>query len=304
MTTVTTLPQAADAATPSLRSVPRATAASAAIVRRARRLVPMAASAALMSLLAMPAAQAQVQAPATSSSGGEASRAAGSPWALGIGVASRQMPYAGADRDTTAIPLVFYENSWFRLAGPNAEFKLLNYSLSPTQRLSGGLRVKYSSEGYEDNDSPRLAGMAERKGGFWGGAGLTWHNPVAQISADWTGDLSGHSKGQRVQLQVERRMPVGSFSLTPRLGAQWMDSKYVDYYYGVRASEATAARAAYSAKSATAIEAGLRVDYGFNRHHAVFVDLSVTGLPDEIKDSPIVDRSSVSRVAVGYLYRF
>ena len=224
--------------------------------------------------------------------------------ALGLGVVSRQLPYAGVERDNKAVPLLYFENRWLRVAGGNAELKLLHKTFTPTQTVSAGLRLKYEDEGYEAKDSTRLSGMEERKGGFWGGAAVAWRNPIAQLSAEWVADLSGNSKGQKLLLQVDRRIAWNGFSLTPRVQAQWLGKKYVDYYFGVRADEAGPDRMAYAGRSAMAIEAGLRMDYSVNSKHSVFLDLSATRLPDEIKLSPIVDRSSSSRVAAGYLYRF
>lgn len=266
--------------------------------RRSRALLPT--LTALTALLGAPAwAQEGSQSRLEPASPQSASR-----WGLGIGFASQQQPYAGADRKNTVLPLLYYENRWLRFAGAGAEIKLLNYSLAPQQELSGGLRLKYDGSGYEASDSPRLSGMQERKGGFWGGAGVTWRNPVADVSAEWVADLSGHSKGNKLQLQAERRFGFGRVGLTPRVQAQWLDKKYVDYYYGVRADEARADRAAYRGESAMAVEAGVRVDYALAAQHSVFLDLSATALPSKIKDSPLVDRSSLSRVAIGYLYRF
>jgi len=227
-----------------------------------------------------------------------------SRWALGLGVASRQLPYAGVERDNTAVPLLYFENRWVRVAGANAELKLLHKAFTPTQAMTAGLRLKYEDEGYEAKDSTHLSGMEERKGGFWGGVVATWRSPIAQFSAEWVADISGNSKGQKLQLQVDRRFAWSNFSLTPRVQAKWLDKKYVDYYFGVRASEATLGRAAYAGQSAMAVEAGLRMDYTVNSKHSVFLDLSATRLPDEIKLSPIVDRGNSSRVAVGYMYRF
>lgn len=225
-------------------------------------------------------------------------------WGLGLGVASRQLPYAEAKRKNNALPLIYFENRWARVAGGAAELKLGHYGFTATQDVSFGLRLKYDKDGYEAGDSPRLTGMADRKGGFWGGPAVTWRNPVVQLSTEWVADLSGHSKGHKLLLQAEHRFGWQSLSLTPRVQAQWLDSKYVDYYYGVRAEEALPDRAAYLGRSALAVEAGLRLDYALAPRHAVFLDLSATHLPGEIKASPIVGRSSTSRVAAGYLYRF
>ncbi|MFG6459204.1 MipA/OmpV family protein [Roseateles sp. BYS96W] len=254
----------------------------------------------LFVVAALAPAVSRAQAPdAAGAPGAEPSR-----FALGVGVASRQFAYAGRERKNQALPILLYENSWVRVAGLGAEFKLWRQPLGTGQALTGGLRIKYDNEGFEADDSPRLAGMAERKGGFWGGAAVSWRNPVAPLTLEWLADLSGHSKGSKLQLQAERRFGWGPLGLTPRVQLQWLDRKYVDYYFGVRASEATADRAAYDGASALAVEAGLRMDYALAFRHAVFLDLSRTQLPDEIKLSPIVDRKATSRVMAGYLYRF
>ncbi|WP_158218730.1 MipA/OmpV family protein [Roseateles aquatilis] len=225
-------------------------------------------------------------------------------WALGGAVAVRQRPFVGVERKTNVLPVLMYESRWFRVAGAGAELKLWRLDTSPKQTLDVGLRLGYDDEGYKASDSPRLGGMAKRKGSFWGGPAVTWETPWAHLSADWMTDLSGNSKGQKLQLGVEHRMRWGALGVTPRVRAQWSDRKVVDYYYGVRADEVRVDRAAYAGKSAFQVEAGLRVDYALAGRHGVFMDLGVTRLPSAVTDSPIVDRRSVSRAIVGYMYRF
>lgn len=240
-------------------------------------------------------AEAAAAAPSSSSS---------SQWGLGMGVGMSQLPYAGADNKNRALPLLYYENSWVRVLGGTADFKVGNWPLGAAGSVALDARLKYDDAGYKPGDSLALTGMDERKGGFWGGGALTWNHPVVRASAAWTADLSGHSKGQKLELQLDRRFGFGNFALTPRVQAQWADKKYVDYYYGVQAHEALPQRAQYTGKAATTLELGVRLDYRIQPRQTVFLDMSATTLPDEIKRSPIVGRSSASRVAVGYLYRF
>ena len=80
--------------------------------------------------------------------------------------------------------------------------------------------------------------------------------------------------------------------------------QYVDYYYGVRANEMTADRAYYQGESAVNIEVGARGGYMFKQKHFVFLDVSVTSLASEIKDSPLVDSSTENRLMLGYIYSF
>ncbi|HEY1397989.1 MipA/OmpV family protein [Roseateles sp.] len=228
-----------------------------------------------------------------------------SSWGLGIGAVSSQKAYTGYDRETKVLPMLSYENRWVKLSGLGLTGKLPSWTINPTQRVDFGLVAKLDLGGYEQDDAPILNGMAERKGGVWVGAKAEWKTDMFDLGGQWTADASGHSKGQKFELTLEKTWRLGGqWMLTPRLGANWVDKKYVDYYYGVRAEEARAGRAFYQGKSTTNAEVGLRTMYLFDRHHAMLLDLSVTGLGSGIKDSSLVDRSTENRVFVGYQYRF
>lgn len=251
---------------------------------------------ALAAALSAPLAAAAEETPA-----GEAS----SSWSLGIGAMSKQAPYTGIDRETTALPMIHFENRYVRIFGPGIGIKLPGFALSDSQQLNFSLVGKYDGSGYEADDAAILRGMAERKGGIWAGARAEWNNPLADVSAEWLADASGNSKGQRFSLGLERTWRWGQHvSITPRVGANWQDKKYIDYYYGVRESEARADRPAYLGKAGVNTEVGVRGIYRFDQRHSLFLDVEVTGLAKQIKDSPLVDRSTENRVFLGYLYRF
>jgi outer membrane protein len=222
-----------------------------------------------------------------------------SQWGLGLAVGTTQQPYRGIERDTKGLPLVTYENKWVSVFGPALDVKLP--SAGP---LSFRLRARYSDDGYEAGDSPFLAGMDERKDGFWLGGAAIWRNDLANLSAELLSDASGNSKGLKFKIGVDRRFQMGAFDVTPRLSATRLDAKYVSYYYGVNANEATVNRAYYQGGAAVNLEAGIRVGYAIAPRQSVFLDLSSTRLGSSIKDSPLVDRSSQNGLRVGYLYRF
>lgn len=229
----------------------------------------------------------------------------GSAWGLGVGAVSSQQPYKGIDRDSEVLPLIYFENEYLRVFGPTAEIKLPGLEISDTQQLDFSLVGEYDFSGYDDDDARILEGMSDRKGGFWAGAKVKWRNDLADVSAEWLGDVSGNSKGQRFTLGLERSWRIGEhIMLTPRLAAIWQDEKYVDYYFGVRENEARIDRAAYDGKSGINTEFGVRGNYMFDDHHSVFLDLKATSLANEIKDSPLVDQSTENSVLFGYLYRF
>ncbi|MET0267512.1 MAG: MipA/OmpV family protein [Duganella sp.] len=229
----------------------------------------------------------------------QSSETGASRWSLGIGAVALDRIYRDVERDTMALPLVSYENEWISASVPTFDVKLLK-----GESLSLRLRARWAGDGYEADDAPILAGMEKRKSSLWAGSALIWKTDVANLSAEVLADAMDNSKGMRAKLQIDRRFGFGKFGLTPRLGAEWVDDKFVDYYYGVRRAEVRSGRAFYEGKATTSALAGVRLDYSPARHHTVFVDVGATRYGSSVKDSPLVGKASQTAVVLGYAYRF
>lgn len=223
-----------------------------------------------------------------------------SSWGLGAGVTMTNKPYRDFDNKAEVIPLITYENQWVRVFGPSVEVKLP--SAGP---VAFKLNARYAlNEGYESSDSSFLSGMDERKASVWLGASASWRTDIATLSAGWMGDASGESKGQQIRLSAEKNFRFESFTFAPRLTATWLDSKYVGYYYGVRSHEARAWRPQYDGRSTVNTELALRSSYALRPNQTLSLDVGITMLGSSIKDSPLVDRSTVPSARLSYLYRF
>jgi len=157
-------------------------------------------------------------------------------WGIGRGAGFERSPYRGYGTKTSALPILLYNGAYFRVAGPAVDFKLGSLG-----QFDFTLRAKYANEGYKSGDAPILNGMDERKDGFRLGGTATWRAPFAKFSLEWL-KAAGNSNGQTVKLGAERGFTTGSVRLTPHLGVTWMNNEYVNYYYGVKSSEATSAR--------------------------------------------------------------
>jgi outer membrane protein len=229
----------------------------------------------------------------------------GNGWGLGIAAINSQKAYKGIDRETKALPMIRFENEYVKVGGLGLEVKIPSLELGASDRLNFAIVGKKEFGGYEADDAPILAGMAERKSGFWAGAKAEWENDLIDVSALWLADTAGHSNGQRFSLGLEKKWRAGrQVMLMPHLTAHWLDRQYVDYYYGVRADEATAGRAAYAGAAGVNVELGVRAMYLLDRNNALMLDVAATSLSKRIKDSPLVGRSSTNRVLLGYMYSF
>lgn len=235
----------------------------------------------------------------------EADRGQGSSWGLGIGAMSRQKAYTDMDRDNKVIPFISYENEYIEVLGPNLKYKLPGFELNEANKFSFNLVGEYDFSDNDPDETPILNGMEERKGGFWAGAAAEWQNPLATLSLELLTEVSGDSDGTVINLGIERSWHIaGGFMLTPRLVLSRVDTNYVDYYYGVRADEVRMGRAFYQGEAGLNTEIGLRTMYMFDQNQMLMLDFAVTSLASEIKDSPLVDTSTESRVMLGYIYRF
>ncbi|MDL5366565.1 MipA/OmpV family protein [Xanthomonas sp. NCPPB 2654] len=222
-----------------------------------------------------------------------------SRWGIGLGAAVIDRPYRDYDQETKGLPIVYFENRWTEINAGRFDFKI-----NDSDVLNLRVRARYAMDGYDPEDSDYLQGMQERDDSIWAGAAVTWNSPFAEISAEYLVDVMDKSEGARGRVQAERRFGMGRFGLTPRVAAEWVDDKYVAYYYGVRPEEATLARPAYDGEGTANVELGLRLDYSPAERHTFFVDVAGTQFGDGIKDSPLLEQSRQTRISAGYLFRF
>lgn len=258
-----------------------------------------------LSLLAASAASADEQGSSTEPSSGEESKSYS--WGLGFAGLTQQQAYVGIDRDSIAAPLIYFENRWLRLLGPNLDFKLPALQWGENHELEFKVRTRlFGFGGYEANDAPILDGMEEREAGMTAGPAFHWRNPIIEVVGEWMFDVSDNSQGQRASLGLQRRFQVvDRFALTPSVAATWMDDKYADYYYGVRSAEARVARPEYTFEdNVVNTEVAVRADYMLDQRQTIFMNAGYTRLNSKIKDSPLTDRSGQTMLFFGYLYRF
>lgn len=220
-------------------------------------------------------------------------------WSVGLGVVAIDEAYRSFDKKVYPLPVVSYENKWISASIPTLDVKL--YS---GESVSFRFRTRWVGDGYEAEDSPILTGMEDRKSSVWAGGAVIWTTDFARVSAEVLADAMSESKGARAKVQIDRRFAAGKFGFTPRLAAEWVDDKYVDYYYGVTLPEVRPNRPFYQGKATTTMQVGLGIDYTPASHHTVFFDLGVTRFGSAVEDSPLVDKPNQSTVALGHVYRF
>lgn len=219
-------------------------------------------------------------------------------WGLGAGAEVQTMPYKGYGANVTPLPLFYFDDKWLRVIGTTVDLKAGQWD-GVSVALRGRVGIL---EGYKQSDAAILRGMQNRNSvTFWYGPALAWDSAFGTLSGSY---LFGGNKGRQASLDFRKEFQAGRWTLEPHIGADWLSSDYVNYYYGVAPSEVRVGRPAYQGSATSKISIGTRFAYQIAEHQTVGLDVSVAHLGSGITDSPLVGKRFVVDATLDYLYQF
>ena len=147
-----------------------------------------------------------------------------------------------------------------------------------------------------------LAGMALREQGTDLGIGYRARAAWGTLSAEVLRNVDDASDGSELRLRYEFEHRRGQLRLWPQATLAWRDAKLNNYYYGVRAAEATAARPAYDAGAGLNLQLALYATYPLSRHWQVLAGVAATQWSGSVRNSPIAAGGLQSAATLGMLY--
>ena len=219
-------------------------------------------------------------------------------WGVGLGALSEDEGYRGIGRETELLPILYYESDRFRLLGPQAEYRVLG---SKTSALN--LRADFRFDGFEAADGAIFSGMRERKGSVFVGVSGRHAASWGELTFDLVKATSA-SRGVRGGVTYGVPFRHAAWTVYPKIGIEYFDRKFVDYYYGVGAAEVRPDRPAYRGKASVNLDLGVDLQYELGANHTVLGSIKYRGFGSAIKDSPLIEKSGSPRFTLGYVYRF
>jgi outer membrane protein len=211
--------------------------------------------------------------------------------------------YRDVRAETMLVPGVSIQNKWVDLFGPQLDLRLIG---NESRSWWFGPRIEYRFDGYEQSDGAIFSGMSDRKGGlFYGVAGRLGLGSEFDLEVDYVRAATreaGFDRGAVASIQLSRSYKSGPWTLTPRFGVEHQSRRYVDYYYGVRASEATAARPSYAGRDTYSPEVGLFVRFRASPSQSVFANFNYERYAREIRNSPLMNSKGIPQVVLGYQF--
>lgn len=239
---------------------------------------------------------------ALSESGRLADAAPTNAWRGFVGAGIIALDHPVAERKAFLLPLasVSYRDTFYLNIGKVGVWLIK----SADRRARIGVALK-ARGGYDPEEIDGLAGMDERDTSAEAGVNGIWRTRPVTVSFGVYTDVSDKSNGNSALLGLSHPFRLSErWSLIPSLGAEWLSTEVVDYYYGVKPSEAISNRPAYAGQSSVNIRAALMAHYKLTPAWSLFGGASVTRLGSGITDSPISVEDNVAAVFVGGGWRF
>lgn len=204
----------------------------------------------------------------------------------GVGLAIKREIYKGYEQRVVPLPLIGYQGENLSVYGP-----FISYKLYQQKQFKVSALVAPRFEGFDESDSSYFKGMQERKFSMDAGLGIDYKPQGWHLSAKLRADVLSRSNGYEANVKVAKSYRYGPVSFGPNIGLTYLDSNNVDYYYGVRASEATSERTFYQGSSALNKSLGFAVSSPF---YGGFLRAAVnnTWYHNSITDSPLTERET------------
>ena len=205
----------------------------------------------------------------------------------GLALGVEQQIYRGYDNEVFGFPIIGYRGEKLRVFGP-----FVRYLLSQGRHTKVLAKVDPRFDGFDQSDAEIFEGMDEREDSIDVGLGFNYERNQWKLELSALGDALGRSNGKSISAKIGRAFSHGPIFMEPHFSITQLDSKYVDYYYGVKATEVQINRPEYNGSASRVYDLGFSISTpiffgGFTRFLIEYARFD-----SDIADSPLIDTES------------
>jgi MipA family protein len=213
----------------------------------------------------------------------------------GVGFAISQEIYRDYDRRQMILPILGYRGEKLNVFGP-----FVSYEFYQQGQIEFSVRARPRFQGFDDSDSDIFDGMKKRKDTLDVGLGMTFKENDWKLEVAALHDALDRSDGYEISTTIGKLFRTGPVFLEPSIGLSYQDSNLVDYYYGVRDSEATPFRNSYEGDHAINTTVGISLKTMSLLDGLSSLSVENTWYGSGITDSPLVGSDSSLSLRLTY----
>jgi len=223
---------------------------------------------------------------------------------LGFGPYIQSQPYKGVDDLILPSPVIFYDNGIFYVRWSRFGVYFLGEKKSD-YAWGFSLTAQPRTLGYKATDSTILNGMDDRESSFEGGLAFSAsYHDKEYIEIMLLHDLLDRNKAWLARCEIGDEFKAGSFTFYPSVVGIYQSDKFLDYYYGVKDSEATLSRPAYTPGDGFEFGVQTYISYPFSDNLSTLINLRYDILAKSAQDSPIVEDNYIYSGLLSLIYTF
>ncbi|MFT6899743.1 MAG: outer membrane protein [Paraglaciecola sp.] len=226
-------------------------------------------------------------------------------WSAGVATIIPSSPYVGVDTQIKILPIVTYEGEQLTWRGPSLTYKLTGLKRGEP---SFSLTLNLAPNRLDTDDSDSLNGIKDRDFSFMAGASYRQPFEFATVSLAFETDVTNKHNGQRSVVSLARPLlsgPKRQWMLNLGVELEYLSANYANYYFGVDEEEQNNSDfSQYQVGSLLQPGVSLGGFYKITGQWNVVANARWQALPNEVKDSPIVDGSSALNGFMGVIYSF
>jgi len=223
---------------------------------------------------------------------------------IGAGPYFQSEPYKGTSTLVLPSPVVFFDNSlvyarWSRFGIYFLGDKKEDYS------WGFSLTVQPRTLGYKASDSNFLKGMSDRDSTLEGGLAFSAnYKNSTYVEVMFLADMLNKYNSWISQIEVGDKYKVGNFTFYPSAVVLYQPRKFVDYYYGVKNSEATLGRPAYSPNGGFSYAMQTYINYPITKKLSALFNIRADKIPNSAYNSPLVNNKFIYSGLASLIYTF
>ena len=203
---------------------------------------------------------------------------------IGAGVYVQTQAYENVDNLILPTPVIFFDNGLFYIRWSRAGLYFLG-DKQEDYAWGFSLSVQPRTFGY---DSSEIEGMDTRESTWEGGLAFSAKTDKAYIEIMLLTDMFDRYESWILKTEIGYDFKVGKLDLYPSLIVVYQSSDFINYYYGVKPSEAINGREEYTPDDGLQLGLQTYIKYPITDNLSTLVNLRVDRLPQEAIDSPIV----------------
>ena len=210
-------------------------------------------------------------------------------------------PYEGTEYSIRRFfPVITYIGEKVQWFGPFLNISLMTYK---NTSISGTFMARFGA--YEENESPLLNGLGDRKTALMGGFSTRTKLPLnITLKNTFRHDLTHIHNGSTFSSSLVKTILYKSFMTTLDVELEWLSSDIANYEFGVPTSKATGHRPGYTLDSIVTITPSLSTRFPISKKWMSFNTCSLQYLSTQVTHSPIVNQNILLRYMMGLSYQF